>query len=63
MKAFITAVVIAIIIAIAGLFGLAAIQKPVYQAFATSSTRVGNPGHNLIGNAWKDTASAHPQVG
>jgi hypothetical protein len=63
MKAFVTAVVIAIIIAVAGLFALGAIQKPVYQAFATSSTRVGNPGHNLVGNAWKNTAPVHPQVG
>jgi len=63
MKAFVTAVVIAIVIAVVGAFSLTAIQQPVYEAFATSSTRVGNPGHNLIGNAWTDTALAHPQSG
>jgi Tfp pilus assembly protein PilV len=63
MKAFVTAVVIAIVIAVAGVFALAAIQKPVYQAFATSSTRVGNPGHNLVGNAWKGTGLVRSQAG
>jgi hypothetical protein len=63
MKAFATAVVIAIIIAAASSFMLTEIQKPVYQAFATSSTRVGSPGHNLVGNVWKDSSLVRPHSG
>ena len=50
MKAFVSAVVAAIILAVAGSFALGAIQEPTYKAFATSGTRVGDPGHNLIGH-------------
>ncbi|PWJ86220.1 hypothetical protein C7441_10199 [Pseudaminobacter salicylatoxidans] len=50
MKAFISAVIAAIILAIAGSFALAAVQEPAYKAFATSGARVGDPGHNLVGN-------------
>lgn len=27
-------------------------QQPTWQVFSTSSTRVGDPGHNLVGQNW-----------
>ena len=27
-------------------------REPSYQAFSTSATRVGDPGHNLVGPHW-----------
>ncbi|MEO4001926.1 hypothetical protein [Mesorhizobium sp. CAU 1732] len=27
-------------------------QKSVWQAYSTNSTRVGDPGHNLVGQNW-----------
>jgi hypothetical protein len=48
MKAFVAAVIVAVVVAIGASFVLEAQQKSVDQAFATNSTRVGEPGHNLI---------------
>lgn len=49
MKAFITAVVAALAIAVGASYILATQQKSVSTAFTTSSVRVGDPGNNLIG--------------
>lgn len=27
-------------------------QKPAWQVYSTDSTRVGDPGHNLVGQNW-----------
>ncbi|MCV0395595.1 MAG: hypothetical protein K5872_17175 [Rhizobiaceae bacterium] len=27
-------------------------QEPAWQAYSTESTRVGDPGHNLVGQNW-----------
>jgi hypothetical protein len=49
MKAFVAAVIVAIAVAVASWFGLATQQQPASEAFAIdATTRVGNPGHNLI---------------
>jgi hypothetical protein len=31
---------------------LSVAQRPAYQAYSTQSTRVGEPGHNLVGENW-----------
>ena len=49
MKAFIAAVICAAAIGVGASYLLSTQQKTVDVAFATSSVRVGNPGHNLVG--------------
>ena len=51
MKVILTSIVIAIVIGVAAAFILNAAQRPAYEAYATSSTRV-EPGHNLVGENW-----------
>ena len=48
MKAFISAVIVAVIVAVGAAFVLDSQQKTADKAFAPSGARVGNPGHNLI---------------
>ena len=49
MKAFVAALLFSAIVAFGVSILLDAIQEPSYVAFTTSSARVGNPGHNLVG--------------
>ena len=49
MKAFISAIVVAVVVACAASFVLSGVQKTSDTAFTTSGARVGNPGTNLIG--------------
>ena len=48
MKAFLSAVAVAVILAVAASFILNTQQQTAANAFATSGARVGDPGHNLI---------------
>ncbi|MET7246635.1 hypothetical protein ABZT49_25105 [Methylobacterium sp. EM32] len=52
MKAFLIAVVAAVVLASAASFLLAENQRFAYQAFATSGARVSDPGTNLVGPRW-----------
>jgi hypothetical protein len=52
MRAFTSAAVIAIVLAVGAWIVLAGAQKPAYEAFTTSGARVGNPGDNLVGKNW-----------
>ena len=52
MKVIVGAVLVAIVIGVAAGFILNAVQRPAYEVFATSATRVENPGSNLVGNNW-----------
>jgi hypothetical protein len=49
-----TGIVVAIAIAIgAGYFLLSRQQqRPAWQVYSSDSTRVGDPGHNLVGQNW-----------
>jgi hypothetical protein len=49
MKVFVAALVFAAIVAAGMSIVLNSVQRPSYEAFATSGARVGDPGHNLIG--------------
>lgn len=49
MKVFIAALVFAGLCGTGAAMILKSFQEPGYVAFATSGTRVGNPGTNLIG--------------
>lgn len=51
MKAFLAAVVFAVLVAFgAATFLESGYQQPSYSAFSTEGARVDNPGRNLIGN-------------
>jgi hypothetical protein len=52
MKAFALAVLAALVLAGAAAAALNSAQVLAYQAYATSSTRVSEPGHNLVGPRW-----------
>lgn len=48
MKAFISAVIVAVVFAVGAAMVLDTQQQTADKAFATSGARVGDPGHNLI---------------
>ena len=48
MKAFLLAVLGALVIAALASAVLSFVQKPSFARYATESTRVGDPGHNLL---------------
>ena len=49
MKAFVSAVIVAVVLAMGAAYGLNTQQQSSAQAFATTGARVGDPGHNLVG--------------
>jgi hypothetical protein len=51
MKAFVIAVAFAVVAAVAMSFVLNTYQRTSDAAFTTTGARVGDPGHNLIGNS------------
>jgi hypothetical protein len=59
MKVILGAVLIAIVLGVVAALVLNATQRPAYEAYATSGTRVGDPGHNLVGPNW----SGNPRPG
>src|SRR3546814_18278990 len=52
MGIIISGIVTAIVCGAIAAFALSAVQKPSYDAYSTSSTRVGDPGSNLVGREW-----------
>ncbi|MBS3650011.1 hypothetical protein KEU06_15465 [Pseudaminobacter sp. 19-2017] len=52
MRMILTGIVVAIVIAVGAGYVLQAQQEPSWQVFSTESTRVGDPGHNLVGQNW-----------
>jgi hypothetical protein len=52
MKVIFGSVLVALLIGLVAAFALNAAQRPAYEAFSTSSTRVGEPGRNLVGDNW-----------
>lgn len=52
MSAIVSGIVAAVVLAIIGAFVLSSIQEPAYRAYSTSSTRVDDPGYNLVGEQW-----------
>ena len=52
MKVIFASVLIALVIGVAAAFVLNTAQRPAYEVYSTSSVRVGEPGHNLVGQNW-----------
>ena len=56
MNVVISGIVAAVVLGVVAAFGLRAVQEPAYHTYATSSTRVGDPGYNLVGQRWNGRA-------
>jgi hypothetical protein len=52
MRMILTGIVLAIVIAVGAGYVLQAQQELSWQFFSTDSTRVGDPGNNLVGRNW-----------
>lgn len=60
MGMVLTGIVVAFAIAIGAGYYLSAQQEPAWQVFSTDSTRVGDPGENLVGQDWTGDGSLVP---
>lgn len=52
MGVILVGIAAAIVIAIGAGFVLQSDQEPAWQVYSTTSTRVGDPGSNLVGPEW-----------
>lgn len=52
MRVILIATLAALVLSIGAAMILRTGQEDSWQAYSTSSTRVGNPGHNLVGQNW-----------
>jgi hypothetical protein len=53
MRAFVSAVVVAVVLAGASAYVLNDMTgEKAYQTFSTKGARVGDPGNNLVGRGW-----------
>ncbi|HJW78436.1 MAG: hypothetical protein ACJ8D8_07145 [Microvirga sp.] len=60
MNIVISGIVVAIALGVVSAFALRGSQEPAYEAFSTSSTRVGDPGYNLVGKNWSGEPKLQP---
>ena len=60
MRAILSGIVAAIVFGVIAFFVLSAVQEPAYEAYSTSSTRLGDPGSNLVGKGWTGNPRARP---
>lgn len=58
MGVILTGIVVAIVIAIGAGYVLPKEQRPAWQVYSTTSTRVGDPGQNLVGSGWMGESGA-----
>jgi hypothetical protein len=52
VKVFVSALVLAVLLAGGAAYVLNLNQKTAYQAFATTGVRISEPGYNLVGKSW-----------
>lgn len=52
MGVILMSIIVAIAIAIGAGYVLPKDQKQAWQVYSTTSTRVGDPGENLVGSGW-----------
>jgi hypothetical protein len=62
MKIIFASIAAALVIGLVAAFALNTGQRPAYEVYSTSSTRVGDPGHNLVGDNWSGNP-ARPRNG
>lgn len=61
MRVFFSGLVAAIVLGVVAGVILRASQDPVYEAYSSSSVRVGDPGANLVGRGWSGNPSVSAQ--
>jgi hypothetical protein len=59
MKVILGAILVAIVLGVGAAMVLNTTQRPAYEVYSTSGARVGDPGHNLVGENW----SGNPRPG
>lgn len=52
MNIVLSGIAAAIVLGVIASFVMRAPQKPAWEAYSTSSARVGDPGYNLVGKGW-----------
>jgi hypothetical protein len=52
MRVIMSGIAAAFVLGVIAAVVLSAVQKPAYDLYSTSSTRLGDPGSNLVGEAW-----------
>lgn len=52
MKVVVLSVIVALALGVGAALVLRSEQTLAYEAYSTSSTRVGDPGENLVGKRW-----------
>jgi hypothetical protein len=62
MGVILTAIVVAVAIAFGAGFVMRGEQEPSWQAYTSGSTRVGDPGCNLVGGNWAGNPETAPCV-
>jgi hypothetical protein len=60
MRAILSGIAAAVVFGIIAAVVLFAVQEPAYRAYSTTSTRVGDPGTNLVGKGWTGDPRARP---
>jgi hypothetical protein len=60
MGVILSAIAVAIVIAIGAGFVLRSEQEPAWGAYSSSSARVGDPGCNLVGGNWGGNPEVAP---
>ncbi|WP_460452393.1 hypothetical protein [Alsobacter sp. SYSU BS001988] len=59
MRMIIGGMVLAVVIGVAAGLVLTNMQTPAWRAFSTAGARVGDPGENLVGPQWLNSAREH----
>jgi hypothetical protein len=52
MRTLVSGIVAAIVVAIVAGVAFSLAREPVYAVYSSSSTRIGEPGSNLVGHKW-----------
>jgi hypothetical protein len=60
MRAILSGVAAAVVFGVIAAIVLFAVQEPAYRAYSTTSTRVGDPGSNLVGKGWTGNLRTRP---
>jgi hypothetical protein len=57
MRAIVSGIVAAIALGVVAAVILAAVQETAYEKYSTTSTRIDDPGFNLVGKTWSGDPS------
>jgi hypothetical protein len=52
MNIVLAGIAAAVVLGVVSAYALRVGQEPAYEAYSTSSARVGDPGYNLVGKSW-----------